>query len=308
MKNRQINEKIELNRYEDNLFSFLSSVFLTLKGTSSSNRHSIYVFGGWVRDKLLSRLSADFDVCIPKTVIKPFIDALQEADPSVKVNPIKLDEFPKIGHTLYNIKIKRLNAKLGITALEIDLERELLSKDFTVNSLCYDLVKRQLIKNKATEKGMEDLKRRILDVNSKCDTTLASAPSRIIRMIRLSLSHDLDISDRILRYFKELSQRKRQLVLNNSLINQFQKLVKFVNNEKKHLYRFMELIKVFRIDRLVTIWFNYRNRSIVLFLVKDDLNKLKQLYLDEMIDKGQHYVIIKSDLKSICFYHQKYPQ
>ena len=308
MMNKHIGEKIELNRYEDDLFSFLSSVFLGLRGSSSSSRHSVYVFGGWVRDKLLSRLSCDFDICVPKKVIGPFLDALQEADPGVKVNPIKLDEFPKIGHMLYNVHIKRLRARLGITALEIDLERELLSKDFTANSLCYDVVKRQLVRNKATERGLSDLRQGILDVNTKCETSLGRSPSRIIRLIRLSLSHNLAISDKIVAYFKSLNQRKRLPVLNNSLINQFQKLVKYVNNEKKHLGRFMELIKLFRIDKLITVWFNYSRRMIVLFLVKDNLHTLKQLFIDDMIEKGQHYVTINSDLRTLCHYQSKYSQ
>ena len=51
-----------------------------------------------------------------------------------------LSEYPKEDQPYFHIKFEH-GLKLGITSIETDIDTELSTKDFSMNALCYDIVK-----------------------------------------------------------------------------------------------------------------------------------------------------------------------
>ena len=65
-----------------------------------------------------------------------------------------LSEFPKNGQKYYYIFFEDLNIRVGITVFETDITSELYKKDFTINTLCYDIIDCKLVQNRLTQKAI----------------------------------------------------------------------------------------------------------------------------------------------------------
>lgn len=50
-----------------------------------------------------------------------------------------------------------MNIRVGITVFKNNITEELKNKDFTINSLCYDIIKCELVRNIYTKRAMLDL-------------------------------------------------------------------------------------------------------------------------------------------------------
>lgn len=301
-----LNTNFSLNPLELKLFDILTACFLETPNRKSCD--TIYIFGGWVRDKLLSRSATDYDIMVPKAIIKSFLAQITKASPRASIKSIALDEYPKIGQTLYNVKLKDLNVKMGVTPLEIDLEHELNNKDFTVNSLCYDVVRKALVRNRVTARGMADLESRVLRTNSNPETTFRQAPSRIVRMVRFSLEYQLTVADNIARYFANNKLRSCVKYYNNSFMNQLRKLARYVDTEKTKVSGFLRLIAELKILDFVTLWFDYRVNRIVVFFIKYDLDELKNMMKRDQMVIDDHYTSIRLPLKELAARHQEFIQ
>ena len=297
-------DTITLNKSEAMLFDLISSAIAKIPKRKSNE--SVYVFGGWVRDKLLGKPSKDYDVLVSKPILKDFVKHISNCGHKVSVKQIKLDEYPKIGQVLHNINIKDIKVKLGVTALEIDLEQELASKDFTINSLCYDLVSRSLVRNRVTAQGRSDLAQKILRTNASIELTLRQAPSRVIRMVRFALEYRFRLADEILRYFDNTKLRQVVKYYSNSFFNQLRKLARFVDLETDKTSECLVLLDRLRVLNLVTLWFDYRARRIVIFFVKHDLTELKAMMKKDQLVPGDHYVVIRLELRALLSRHQQY--
>lgn len=95
--------------------------------------------------------SADWDLLITQQLLEPFveelIDFLFSKDIFVQKRQYVLKEYPKEDQLYFHIKFEE-GLKLGITGFEGNIENELSTKDFTINSLCYDIVKRNYYESK----------------------------------------------------------------------------------------------------------------------------------------------------------------
>lgn len=295
-------DRITLTPLEIQLFALISASYAKIHNHKPND--SVYIFGGWVRDKLFNRSTKDYDMLVSKSILKEFIKQLQHSGHKVSVKTITLDEYPKINQTLYNVTIRDMKVKMGITALEIDLEKELSSKDFTINSLCYDVIKGSMVKNRTTDRGLSDLNAKILRTNNSVELALKQAPSRIIRMIRFSLEYGLTLSNEINKYFENKNLRQIARYYNNSFFNQLRKLAKYVDTEPSQVGEFLSMLDKLKVMNLVTLWFDYRTKRIVVFFIKHDLNELKIMMRRDQMMPNEHYVSIRLMLRELVHYHQ----
>ena len=296
-------ETLSLTKQETLLFSIISTCASNTPNKKPSD--SVYIFGGWVRDKLLGRTSKDYDLCISKALFKPFLKNIKNTGFRVSIKETKLDEYPKIGQLLYSVTIKDLKLKFSLTILEIDIEKELAAKDFTINSLCYDILKRGLVRNRTTIQGRADLESRILRTNASVELTLKQAPSRIIRMIRFALEYEFKLSNDIISYFESGQKRQVARYYSNSFFNQLRKLVRYIDTEQKKVKEFLGLLDKLKILELITLWFDYRAKRIVVFFVKLEVKELKEMIKKEQIIAGEHFVSVRLGVRELVK-HQQY--
>ena len=120
-------DHISITKVEEHLFSLIQESINNIPNRKDTD--SVYIFGGWVRDKLLGKSTKDYDVMVYKPILKDFLKNIRNCGHLVSVKQVKLDEYPKIGQVLHNVNIKDMKIKMGVTTLEIDLEKELANKD-----------------------------------------------------------------------------------------------------------------------------------------------------------------------------------
>ena len=157
------------------------SNFLAEQGIKS------YLVGGFVRDVLLGRETADIDVAVAA-------DALEIAPKIATVIGGKyfpLDKINKVGRIiLANEAAASTGGQLGldISTLKDSIEQDLAQRDFTIDAIAIDLA--ELDKGYANVQfidpfnGQNDLHRRMLRVVS--ETALKSDAARLLRAVRLA--------------------------------------------------------------------------------------------------------------------------
>src|SRR5258708_3064275 len=96
--------------------------------------------------------------------------------------------------------IYKLLLKKGIKT-PTDLQREMFSRDFNVNSLLMTLDLKTI--KDPTKEGLKDIKNRILNTCLDIDTTLRYNPNRIIRTVYLSSKLDFDVNPAIIKWISE---------------------------------------------------------------------------------------------------------
>ncbi|WP_428898283.1 poly(A) polymerase [Parelusimicrobium proximum] len=92
-----------------------------------------YYVGGIVRDSLLSRVSADIDIALPKDDLSVKAKSLARA---VKANVFEMDaEFG-----VWRLIVKESGLQIDLTAYQGgNLQADLKRRDFTVNAVCYPI-------------------------------------------------------------------------------------------------------------------------------------------------------------------------
>jgi len=157
------------------------SNFLTEQGIKS------YLVGGFVRDVLLGRETADIDVAVAA-------DALGIAPKIATVIGGKyfpLDKINKVGRIILANEAATSaegQLELDISTLKGSIEQDLAQRDFTIDAIAIDLA--ELDKGYANVQiinpfnGQNDLHRRMLRVVS--ETAIKSDATRLLRAVRLA--------------------------------------------------------------------------------------------------------------------------
>lgn len=200
-----------INIYENynNYFnSDLKIIFELASKIASKTSYRIYLVGGIVRDLLLNRKNSDIDITVEGNAIE-FAKILENAGcakilslhkdfgtAKLEINGEKIDFastrseiYPKKGH-LPQIE------KIGCS-----LEKDVIRRDFTINSLAISLNKSDFANLIDYVGGYEDLKAkkvRILHENSFIDD-----PTRIIRALRYSTQLGFKIEKNTLKLQEE---------------------------------------------------------------------------------------------------------
>ncbi len=163
------------------------SQFLTERGTRA------YLAGGFVRDMLLGRETADIDIAVDK-------DALETSAGVADFfggRYVLLDETNRVGRVV----LRRGDAALG-DRWELDfstfgdsIEQDLFRRDFTIDAMAVDL--EEFIQQPRAPvlidpcNGQDDLRRGV--IRAVAGTAFPSDPVRLLRAVRLSAELDFSI-------------------------------------------------------------------------------------------------------------------
>ncbi len=163
--------------------------------------YQAYIVGGYPRDKILGITSKDIDIC---TSAKP--KEIMEIFDTDKVNDISYGSVKVIyKNALFDVTTFRKDIKYENNRKPIkiryvdDLKKDLLRRDFTVNTICID-ASGELID---LLNARQDLDRHIIKMVGNPRHRLKEDSLRILRAIRFAANLDFLIDDKTKYYIKK---------------------------------------------------------------------------------------------------------
>jgi len=152
-----------------------------------------YLVGGFIRDTLMGRSTADIDVAIAADVLKTGPEMAAELGGKY----VLLDDVNKIARiVLFQQFPDRDQWYIDLSALAGDIRKDLARRDFTIDAMAIEL--KSLIENPAKFKvidpfgGGNDLKRR--SIKTVVNSAFESDPVRLLRAVRLAAELDFNIT------------------------------------------------------------------------------------------------------------------
>ncbi len=164
----------------------------------TKNGYEAFIVGGYVRDALRGINSYDVDICtnaLPKDIHNIFnINNYNGYGGS----NLKIGKY-NIDITTYREELNYENRKPSSLVYIDSLEKDLLRRDFTINSICMDKDEHVIDKLK----GIEDLNKNLIRVIGDIDKKLKEDPLRILRAIRFATILDFKLEPNLEAYIKE---------------------------------------------------------------------------------------------------------
>lgn len=260
------------------------------------NGYEAYIVGGYVRDKLLGIESNDIDICTsatPKEIKEIFKASSSPNYGSVNVTYKSVN----FDITTFRREIKYIDNRLPIKLKYIKtVKKDLLRRDFTINTICMDSKGNILDMLNV----MEDLDNKIIRTVGNPRYKLKEDALRILRAIRFATILDFTIEDKTKHYLKAYShllkkisfQRKRQ---------ELDKIFSSVNKEKgidlivelgiDKMLALPNLKKITPCHDLIGIWTQLEVDNIYPFTKneKDQMKKIRQFLKEDIYDKYNIY-------------------
>lgn len=259
----------------------------------SLNGYTAYIVGGYVRDYLLGIESVDIDICTnakPKDIIDLFkTSSYKEINyGSVKIlyKNVRFDITTFRKESKYEInrkpvKIKYIN----------NLKKDLLRRDFTINTFCMD-------KNGNVMDVLrvrKDLDNKLIKTVGNPRYRLKEDVLRILRAIRFATVLDFTIDKKTENYIKKYAYLLKNLSYNRKK-EELDKIFSSVNNK-----RGIELLLKFNLDKylelgnlenvricndILGIWAQIDDGGKYPFtaLEKKQINSLKILFKEDILD------------------------
>lgn len=191
------------------------------------NGYEAYIVGGYVRDKLLGIKSNDIDICTsatPKEVKEIFKSSSSDNYGSVNINYKNIS----FDITTFRKDIKYENNRTPIELKYIkSLKKDLLRRDFTINTLCINSKGEVL----DTLNIMNDLKKGIIKTVGNPKYRLKEDSLRILRAVRFSALLDFDIETKTKKYLKVYGYLLKDLSYSRKK-QELDKIFSNINNEK----------------------------------------------------------------------------
>ena len=191
------------------------------------NGYEAYIVGGYVRNKLLGIESNDVDICTsatPKEVKEIFksSSSVNYGSVSITYKNITFDI------TTFRKDIKYLDNRIPIELKYIkSLKKDLLRRDFTVNTICINS-KGEVLDNLNI---MDDLNNRIIKTVGNPRYKLKEDSLRILRAIRFAAILDFSIEEETQKYIKAYSNLLKKLSIQRKK-QELDKIFSSINNEK----------------------------------------------------------------------------
>ncbi|PXF48378.1 putative CCA tRNA nucleotidyltransferase 1 [Gracilariopsis chorda] len=208
--------RIPLTTWEKKVFAFLCSA--AKHTTTSTPAVELRVVGGWVRDKLLGRNTNDIDIVVlhasgPQYALRlrdyakaqrthglsehadvPHVSSVIQFTPSKTAS--KFVDTAKVqidGNSVDFVEVRSVDPldSRGLKNYETSLEYDAFSRDFTINSLYYNLHTSRL--EDFTNRGLEDLSKMIIGTPINPDATLRDDPLRAVRAVRFACELGFDL-------------------------------------------------------------------------------------------------------------------
>jgi len=151
------------------------SRFLTEKGIP------VYLVGGFVRDMLLGRDTADIDIAVAADALS----VAREVAGALNGKYIPLDEKNGVGRVVLTDN----RWQIDFTTLKGDIEQDLARRDFTINAIAIELDNKfdaVISTDKLVDpfNGREDIRRKV--VRAVSETIFVEDSARLIRAVRLA--------------------------------------------------------------------------------------------------------------------------
>lgn len=195
--------KISLTRIADKSSfvynKIMNSEIKQILNKIEKNGFEAYIVGGFVRDYLLCRKTNDIDICtnaLPKDIKEIFQSA--SSNGSYGSFNIKTKHY-NVDITTYRKEfnyVKRHPSKIEYTN---NLLEDLQRRDFTMNAICMN-TKGKIIN---LMNGVEDLENKLICMIGNPLEKLKEDPLRILRAIRFSCTHHLNIEENLYHAMKE---------------------------------------------------------------------------------------------------------
>jgi len=165
--------------------------------------------GGFVRDFLLGRSTADIDVAVAADSL---VLATELAD-TLGGRFVPLDEVNRIARVILTGEDKLQNKKqwyVDLSSIEETLEQDLARRDFTINAMAVE-IHAFVLKHESAEvidffNGLHDLRDRRIEVVS--ESVFKADPARLLRAVRLAAELNFTIS----KHTEDLIKRDHNLI------------------------------------------------------------------------------------------------
>ena len=171
------------------------------------HNHESYIVGGYVRDKLLGKTSNDIDICTsatPKEIIELFPNTSSPQYGSINI----IYKNSNFDITTFRRDIKYQDNRLPVKIKYIkNVKKDLLRRDFTINTICIDKDGNIIDLLKAKE----DLNKKIIKTVGNPRYRLKEDALRILRAIRFATLLDFEIDKKTSCYITKYSNLLKKL-------------------------------------------------------------------------------------------------
>ena len=280
----------------------------------SDNGYESYIVGGYPRDKILGYKTNDIDICTsatPKELLEVFDDVIVS---DMQYGSVVLAyKGYKYDVTTFRKEIKYEANRRPIKIKYIkDIKKDLLRRDFTINTFCIDKNG-----NLLDILGIrEDLNNKILKTVGNPRHRIKEDALRILRCIRFATILDFNIDRKTKNYLTKYSYLLKKLSMNRKK-EELDKIFTSTNKEKGikllidlNLTNALDISNLPRItlcDDLIGIWCQLEVDDIYPFtkLEKEQMSLLRELLNYEAIDNyllykyGLYLCSVYADIKGI---------
>jgi len=149
----------------------------------------IYLVGGAVRDKLMGRVSHDYDFAVPSNGIR----LGRRVANKLNAGFYPLDDERDTGRVILYQKDGSRTVMDFVAYRGTSLDEDLHARDFTINSLAFDLRSETL---QDPLNGAQDIQNKVIRANS--ESTFSDDPVRVLRAVRFAagLGFQIDLGTR----------------------------------------------------------------------------------------------------------------
>ncbi len=269
---------------------------LTILNILNDNHHESYIVGGYVRDKLLNRKSNDIDICTsatPKQIMELFPNTSSPNYGSINI----LYKNTNFDITTFRKEMKYEDNRLPVKIKYIrSIKKDLLRRDFTINTLCID-------KNGEIIDylhAIPDLEAHLIKTVGNPKERLKEDSLRILRAIRFATILDFEIENNTKHYLKEYAPLLKKLSYQRKK-QELDKIFTSTNKERGikllielEIHKYLELPRLESIvacSDLTGIWAQLNVDNLYPFtkVEKKAINKIRELLSLDIHDKYNIY-------------------
>ena len=268
----------------------------------NENGYEAYIVGGFVRDKLLNRKTNDIDICTsatPKEILEIF-DNVMVSDMHYG-NVVVAYKGYNFDITTFRKEIKYESNRKPVKIKYIkNIKKDLLRRDFTINTLCMNS-SGEIIDKLNISNDLEDKKLKTVG-NPKY--RIKEDSLRILRCIRFATLLDFEIEDKTKYYLSKYGYLLKNLSMNRKK-EELDKIFLSKNKEKGrkllielNLTNSLDLNKLNNIilcTDLLGIWCQLEVDNIYPF-TKYEKNQMKELRELLKYDEIDNYLLYKYGL------------
>ena len=217
---------MEINKLIEKYLPDIEKEFISYLSTFDNNLFEVYLVGGSLRDAILKISPNEIDIAI-KGNFDLFTEKLDE-NPNIKV--AQKTEFGTAKVIYKNKEIDIANTRTEaylpkgslpkINELSVEIEKDLHRRDFTINSMAYNLNNSKNNQVIDPNNGLSDLKNKL--IRSIHNDSFSDDPTRIFRAIKYSTRLNFNIEEQTLKELKSSSKLIKNLT-SSRILNEIKK-------------------------------------------------------------------------------------